>query len=353
MFRRARGGPLVALVTIAVLGAASRAHAEVDPRLDYTVPENAGCPREEDFRRAVAARLGRDPFVAESSRRLVVEVRLENGELSATGALVEADGRSAGIRRLAGKPGDCREVVEGMALAASLAVSGDLGVTSPPEAAVPPVAFPAANPTDAKGPEKTAQTPVPAAVVPVSAPRSPRDDGAAEGEPTDSAQSPSLALGAGVAGHAALGVGPGVGAGGALFGVGRSGAWSLSVEARLDGLTKLSFDSGGNATTSLLAGVLAPCRHFERVRACALALAGSIQASSHDVTLPDSDAAPYAALGARLGLDWPLSRTVFLESRFDGLLTLLPVDIELGGETVWSSPFGSAALGVGAFGLFP
>jgi hypothetical protein len=354
MSRRARVGPRVALVALAALGVASRAHAEVDPRLDYSVPDNADCPSEADFQRAVAARLGREPFVAESTRRLAVEVRLENSELSATGALVEADGTSAGIRRLTGKPGDCRELVEGMALAASLALSGDLGVTSPPDPALPPVAFPPTNPTDTKGPPKSAQAPAPSAMVPVSpASLSEREDLADEAGAADAAQSRSLALGAGLTGQAALGVGPGVGVGGTLFGFGRSGSWSLSVEARLDGLSQLEFDSGGSATTSLLAGVLSPCRHFERVRACALALAGSIQASSHGVTLPDSDAAPYAALGARLGVDFPLSRTVFLEGRLDGLLTLLPVDIELGGETVWSSPFGSAALGMGAFGLFP
>jgi hypothetical protein len=37
----------------------------------------------------------------------------------------------------------------------------------------------------------------------------------------------------------------------------------------------------------------------------------------------------------------------------DGLVTALPVDIELDGETVWSSPPLSGALGAGLLGVFP
>jgi len=343
MHSRIRVGLGAALVAFS--GAAG-ASAEEAPRLEYVVGEGTpSCPSEREFRDAVATRLGHDPFANASSRSLRVEVGLEDGELAATAALVEADGRAAGLRRITGGADDCREVVDGMALAVSLALSlspDELsGAGDPPPIAVKSTPAPQA---EAKPSEKP--VPSPTAGGPTDVQVLARNDAGDRAE--------HFAFGGGVVAHAAVGVGPGVGAGASVLLVGRRVPWSLSVEARFDGLsTGMSFEQGGSVTTTLLSGVIAPCRSFDPFSACALGLAGRIAAESTGVSPPNSDAAPYAAAGGRLGFEWPFSRSVLLHARFDLLLTLLPVDMELGDETVWSSPPVSGLLGAGVLGLLP
>jgi hypothetical protein len=331
-------------VAAVALSATAGANAEEAPRLEYVVGEGTpSCPSEREFRDAVAARLGHDPFASASSRSLRVNVGLEGGELAATGALVEADGRAARLRRITRGASDCREVVDGMALAVSLAVSlspDELAATEPDD---PPAIVAPSAPAEKPVPKTAPSTPTERRV---DAGARKSDDTAANGEHFD--------FGGGVVAHATLGVGPGVGAGASVFLVGRLAPWSLSVEGRFDGLsTGMSFEQGGSATTTLLAGVLAPCRSFAPFSACALGLAGRIAAESTGVSPPNSDAAPYAAAGGRLGFEWPWSRSVLLTARFDLLVTLLSVDMKLGDETVWSSPPVSALLGAGVVGLLP
>lgn len=343
MVGRGSAGSLAALC---VLLAAATARAEATPRLEYVVDASAtGCPSEAEFREAVRVRLGREPFAESSLRRLRVEVWRDGGELAATGALVEADGSAAGLRRFAGKPDGCREVVDGMALAVSLALGGMQSETS---AAPPPSGQESPPSSDMSVPPPLPPSvPVPArAAAPTPPPSRPPPP-----EPVPGRE--PLVLGVGLAGHAALGVGPGVGVGGSLVGVGRLAPWSVSIEARVDGLSGASFDTGGSVTTSLVAGLVAPCRLFGRVPLCLLGLAGSIRAASSGVSTPGSDSAPYAAAGARVGLDWPLADLLLFQARLDALVTLLPVDIEFAGTTVWSSSPFSGALGAGVIGLFP
>jgi hypothetical protein len=290
---------------------------------------------------------------------LRVDLRLEDGKLSATGALVELDGASAGIRRLSGDPNACRELADGMALAISLALSAALGETKAKEPAGSPIEEPA-EPSNPAG----AATPAPAPTVslvarPPGATQAPPVESAPKREPVtaDDAATPrsprELELGAGVAVHATAGVGPRMGVGGALVAFGRRAPWSVFLEARLDGFSTAPFETGGSVTTSLVAGVVAPCRHAGLLAACVVGLAGRIRAESEGIAAPDADSAPYVALGGRLLLGWPLSGTWLLQGRVDGLVTALPVDIELDGETVWSSPPFSVAAGAGLLGMFP
>jgi hypothetical protein len=346
-----RARPLAALLALLF---AAPARAEEAPKLDYVVAsDTVGCPSDREFRAAVTARVGRDPFVARSDRTLRVDVRLEDGELAATGALVEVNGDSSGLRRITGKPDDCREVVDGMALAVSLAIAALAESSAAPVGAVTPSSrAPSEATTDPPPPAAAPRPEAPApSEVPSLAPAAARRDVA--GAPAErGGRHEAVVPSAGIAGHVTTGVGPGVGVGGALWVRGRQGSWSLSVEGRLDGFGSTELGTSGSVTSSLLAAVLSVCGHRGVVMLCPLALAGSIGASSSGIRFPDSDAAPYVALGGRFGVEWPLSPALAVQGRLDGLVTLLPVDIELDGDAVWSSPFGSAALGAGLLGTF-
>jgi hypothetical protein len=330
-------------VAVLVLLALAEVHADPAPRLEYIVGEDvSNCPTEREFRDAVAARLGADPFVPESPRRLVVEVRLENGELSATGAIVEANGGTAGLRRITGASGDCREIADGMALSVSLALNPalvghveDAANTREPQ-----------TPHEERPNETTKVSPPLPRLRPIDlSPSKPKHPASRE-EP--------LRLGGGFATHAALGVGPGVGAGVSLALFGRRGPWSLALEGRFDGLsTGMSFERRGGATTRLLAGMLAPCGSLGLAFVCALGLAGRIEGSSTGIRSPGTDSAPYAGAGGRLGLEWPWSSSVAVQGRLDVLVTLLPVRVQLGNESVWASPPTSGAFGIGMIGTLP
>ncbi|HEX6273002.1 MAG TPA: hypothetical protein VFZ53_08180, partial [Polyangiaceae bacterium] len=248
---------LLVLLFVLLSGAPARAEEDA-PRLDYAVGSDAaGCPSAVEFRSAVTARLGRDPFTAESSRTLRVEVRLEDGDLVATGALVEANGASSGLRRITGKPDGCREVIEGMALAVSLTF-GALAESSAPPAAT---AAEADTKTPERPPSAPPRPPAPGqSEIASLAPTAERRDGTAvPAEPHGEGE--ALAAAVGLAGHAAAGVGPGVGVGGALLLRGRRNWWSLAVEGRLDGFGSTELETRGTVTTSLVAAVVAACGH--------------------------------------------------------------------------------------------
>ena len=332
--------------TCIVVLLARGARAEEAPRLAYVVDDRTqGCPDENAFREAVTARLGRDPFDAGAARTLVVRADLEGGTIEVSATLVATDDSSVGLRSFVAPADRCAEAMDAVALAVSLAVQPGLGME--PEAP-PPASRP--TPTAVEKAIEIAKVSEPTAEMQPQGRE--RRDAQPPHEERSGGERSDFALG--LVGHVAIGIGPGVGGGGAMFVQHRDGALSVGAEFRVDGLSSgLALPGGGSVSTSLVAGTFVPCGNFDMFAVCGVALVGEMRASSKDVTHPASDREHYAAAGGRFVANWPLSQRFYAVGRLDLLATLVPVDIELGGENVWSSPAGSATLGAGVAGTMP
>lgn len=328
------------LLTLAFLGSIGRvSHAEPAGRLSYERgPGAETCPDEAALRRAVAARLGEDPFDPASSRtfrlRISAGSRLHGSVEAITNGAVE------GRRELESEPDACAELVEAMALAVSLTINPELVVEPAPSREEPP-APPPANPPPAP------------LVSPASPKRSPQHDrtAAERSEPRTKRGKP-LTLAVGALAHGAVGTGPGVAVGGSALVRAGGDWWHVGLEGRVDALSQAGIGRNGTVHSTLLAAVLAPCARYGAVSGCPLLLLGSMFARSRGVAREDSDRGFFAATGGRLSTGGVLSEHLLLEARVDVLYALTPVTIELDGAPVWQAR-ASGALGVGLVWEFP
>jgi len=117
----------VAAVILAALVGAAPAGAQQQPtrptaRLAYTADPAAGrCPDAAALRQAVASRLGQDPF--EDDARAVLRAAITRGRAGLLGRVsaLDADGHEVGSRVVTARAGACADLVEMMAVTASLA----------------------------------------------------------------------------------------------------------------------------------------------------------------------------------------------------------------------------------------
>lgn len=315
---------------------AGRAHA-AEPETAALVYERPAeleqCPDEPAFRRAVSARLGRDPFVDGSARTIHVRLSQSGSVLSAV-VSVEQAGSARGDRRIDTR-GGCDELASGAALAVSIAIDplAALGPAAPSEPETKP-AEPAAKP-ESSPPQK------PVAAKPNERPRpSPR-------------RAPAERVAAGmfarVGGRAWLAAVPSLSAGPTL-GLGyRHGVASIAVDAL--GVLSRSEEvpnSARSVSVGVLGAELSPCANFADFRACALFGAGALLARGAGVSDPRTGEKWTAWAGASAGYTFATGRfsitpTVELAAR------LTKTELNLNSETVWTTPrvFGSLGLELG------
>jgi hypothetical protein len=194
-----------------------RASATPSAKLLYVRNHGAEtCPDEGEFRKAVAARLGYDPFFPWA--RTTVLATVERDGSGYQGRIEVLDERSTvlGRRTIATKGGDCGEVTRAMGLAVSVALDDlDLGAAPPlPEAPPPPPAPPAME---------TGPAPAPPALL-REVPVPPAKDAAPTGEP--------IVLSGSLGPIASLGVAPAPSVGAALSVRGEAGSRSKSRVGR-------------------------------------------------------------------------------------------------------------------------
>jgi hypothetical protein len=150
------------------------------------------------------------------------------------------------------------------------------------------------------------------------------------------------------------GISPNVAAGGAVAVAVRSDPVSVALEGRVDDAVAPASPSPASSaavTSWLYAGSVVPCLHVATVGVCGVALAGSLQASSSHVVSSRSDAAFYAAVGGRLGMELPLSRTFALRLHADLLVDVRPAEFRVD-QIVWTTP-PFAGAGAGLLARFP
>lgn len=345
-YRRAVSpGSRPSLVLVTLLAAPSTLAAQPRPSVTLTyalAPGVSRCPDAGTFRAAVAARLGRDPFVAPSSPEpsshghLSVSILRVGRGVRALVAWDRADGAPASAREVSAPGGDCSEVVSAAALAVSVALDAMPTVAPPPASPLPEPPLSPATPAPALAPlHMPTPAPTPAPVAPA---RSSPDPWIFFGP----------VLGAGLSPGVDFGLGLDVGLNVAAFGL------SVGVRADLPVVTPRTDGVGGSVHTQRLQAELASCwqRPFAggtlRLHACALSAVTALLGAGRDVDLPREATAWLVTLGVRGAVDLRLNARFGLRLRVDALVPVGRAVVRLDQRVVWEGSWvqGGAALGV-------
>lgn len=324
-------------VVLASSTVASAAQASPSARLTYVRGEGAAsCPDEEALRKAVAARLGFDPFFPAANKSVVAEVARTDKGYRGRVVILDAAGVLKGERSFPPTSQDCAETVRALALAISIALDDPSPDPVPPPAPEErPPETPSTAPTAASTPPEPRLTPPPTPTPNVA----PLPDPPASSSPFE------LRVGAGP--HIALGLSPSptVGAqiGAALVLTQR---FSLSLEGRLDAPSSESIPGApGRVVTQYAGGKALACVHAKAPFACLSFGAGSFSGRGEGVTEPRASAALLFTAGARVGVDVPLSDSFALQPFADLEVPLARHEVQISGITRFRLPILAGSLG--------
>lgn len=327
---------LVAVVLFA--SASSEALASPTARLSYVRgPGAESCPDEEAMRRAVATRLGYDPFRVSAPITLSVGIRRSKDTYAGEVKLVDEAGVERGARTFESRASECAEIAETMALSMSIAVDPQSAL-APPKPTEPPPKDPVVVDEPAPAPLQEPR-PLPP---PVPLPKSEK--------PPESRREPWLGLAIGA--HGAAGIGPAPAFGLAGSGELRLTGASLGLGARVDFPSSATTSEGGRANVLFVAGEAVPCFRVSIAFGCGVLLLGGMRAESFDVTTPRSSATFFAAAGARAGADVPLGRDFALRLAADLLGHFTPYGLAVNGRSVFTSSSFSGRLGASLVRFF-
>ena len=335
---RARARLNVCGLALAVFACFARtAEATPSARLVYSRAQSAStCPDEAALRKAVAVRIGYDPFFGWAKKTVVVRMVPADGPgYVASVDLVDDKGFEHGARQIRTE-GPCAELRDPVALAIAIALDPSILVRAavqpalekeeaPPTAAtLPPVPAPRVDRQVAPAPPAPGPVP-PAPASPESAPRwVPEVDAALVGS-------------VGVAPAPAAGLSLGLGL--------QRGVWSMVLEGRVDLPASEPAPEGVRVGSSLVVGTVAPCWITGLARVCALAQAGEITASS---SAGSSHTNPWLAFGGRFAVTVPFDALRSIRLRSDVLWDVNPPQVSLSGflPPIWSAPSVTGSLAV-------
>jgi hypothetical protein len=339
-----------------VLATSRTAFGFPSSRLTYTRAAGAeSCPDETAVRRAVAARLGYDPFFPSADKAIVMRITRVREKLHASVELVDDKGIVRGIREFDAVADECDELIAAAALAISIAIDP----TNPSILGAPPAREAVARPSDERSPASTppsekhvvasdaSKTPSEASV-----PRTPLAEERDEANTRPSSEM-SLAVRPGVAVSGALGTAPAAAVGFGAFLEVRQGTFSLALEGRFDLRASTSMREGGRVRTSLWVGSVLPCFHVRPFFLCAIGSLGSLRAEGLDLATSRINHTLYAGLGARVGLEVALTQRLFLRPQLDVVAALFPAELQVDGVARWTAPRYAAIAGIGVGGRFP
>ena len=326
-------------------------------------PAALACPDEAGVRRAIAERLGSDPFVEPSTQQLVVSFSRDEAGHRALVLLINAAGKETGRRQLSARSSDCAELAGAVALAGAIVIdplvltrpAPDAGVqlaeTAPPLVGPPPPPFepPVEPPPKYRrttnegtvelppdlGNQRTDGTPLTGSIPTVVPNRQP-DSRPPPEPPKPSPPVNALWLGVG-AGLSLAQVPAPAGVGEVLL------SWE-SKDAQLSarfGLTTPGQLVRGSGTIEalLVDGGLNGCLRWSRFGVCLVTRVGTFQAwatgfpnptGSQSALSVSAGLAPFLDIPAGDSLRFRLHATVFAQ--------LARVSTTLGGVEAWASP---------------
>ncbi len=331
-----------ALVLLSFLLFTRTASATPTAKLTYVRGEGAAaCADEASLRRAVATRLGYDPFRPVADNAVSVDVRRVGPRFVAHVKLIDADNQERGDRELQSKSDDCGDLTSTLALTISIALD-PLSLTRPPPDPAPPADPPPSTP------DLPPASPPPASPAP-EPPAPPRERVRTAPPPP---AGPRTSFEAGLALHVAIGSAPAVAFGPDLFGAFRYGAFQAEITGRFDARSARSTAEGGVVSTSLLTVGVAPCFRLSILALCAHGTIGSLVAETREVTSPGSDSVLYLAVGARVAASIPVFKNLTLRPFAELAVPLLPYEFRLNGRSVYALSPASVAFGAGPSVVF-
>lgn len=313
-----------------LLFAAQSVAASPSAKLVYVRGAGADtCPGEEGLRKAVATRLGYDPFFPTAQKTVIAQVNRTAGGYHGKVQIVGDDGKLRGERDLASKGDDCAELVSAIALAVSIALD-DLDEA------------PAAAPPSAGGPEPD---PSPPLVVPHAPPRS----DAPPPPPPTTPNGPRVELGASAGPTISLGTAPAAALGGSVAATLGYGALAARLDLRGELPSSTGLAPTGIVSTSTVLVALSGCVRGKVPFLCLGGGLGSVSSKTEGITRPASDSGRLAVLLASVGGDLALGRVLYLEPFLAAALNLTPHRVDVDGSPAFTVPLvaGTAGLHLG------
>jgi hypothetical protein len=307
-------------------------------RLVYSrTADAASCADEDALRRAVATRVGYDPFFPWAKRTVIATITRQDAAFVATVDLVDDDGIRHGGHQLRTE-GACADLLDTVALAVAIAIDPQLLLATPPPPSPPP---------------ERADLPSPPPPIPLP-PLEPQARLPPAHEPPAGPRPPSLVFEGSLGVAAAIEVTPGVSFGGTLGADVRWRRLSLGIEGFIAAPSSRSAANGeaGSISSWPLLGTLVPCVYVGPVFGCALAQTGAIFSAAEGVTGGHSSSSPWWALGGRVGVMVRV-QPVFLRFRVDVLGDTSPATLKLDGSGQWTAPVVAGSLGLDAVVRFP
>jgi hypothetical protein len=293
------------------------------------------CPNEEQLRKAVANRLGYDPFFPTAPKTVIAEVTRSDAGYRGRVQIIGEDGKLRGQRDLASRGDDCTEIVTTIALAVSIALDDlDEHAPEPPPAAVSEADAPIPPAAAEAVPVAASREAVPPAPAPPPRESAPLTFRASGGPLLAIGTAPSAALGASIAATLQLG-------------------WvGVRVDLRGELPASRSISPAGSVSTSTVLGSLSGCVRGKIPFGCLGAGLGSIASETAGLDRPASDHGRLVELVATAGAALSLGSVVYLEPFVTGALNLTPQRVEVDRAAVFSVPRASAALGLHLGGHF-
>ena len=358
---------LPALLVAVVVQAATGRSASLD-----WIRERGGesCPDALAMQRAIAVRLGYDPFTRGSGTQLKATVTgevLDGGVRRWRGTIELAGGHSD----VTADGPDCSALAQSMALTITIAIDPlvltrpppapdaghptrtapareavvDAGPLAPPDAGAPELRVEPldAGPADAGAAEEaTLELVLPQRKPP--RPITPRAD-LPEERALKVTAGGGLDVGIGLAAGASLGVRAELGL--------RFESWSVLIEAHADYAPPAHLKPATRSVAgALFFGLLALCLNPGDVSLCALAGGGAMQSAPSGVSQPLSVVTPLALAGARAAYDIPLGERVRLRAAIDVYARLVRVQLTIDGTPAWTSGLLSGSFGLSVLSFF-
>ncbi len=287
---------LVSLLGVGAFLRARTGHASPSAKLVYLRSAGAEvCPGEGELRRAVAVRIGYDPFFPVAQKTVVAQVARGTRGYRGKVQIVGDDGVVRGERELSTSGEDCGELVGALALAVSIALD-DLDEEPPANPSEPAPPAP-----KEKEPQPAPPPPPPDRPVPAEAPAPP--------PPVKEGVGLSLSLGP----VAALGTAPDAAAGASLAGALRWSSFALRLDARGELPSSKALAGGGQVATNFALVTVSACLRGRVPFVCAGPGTGFVFSETKNITRTATDSAPLFVAAARAGADLPLGSWLYLE----------------------------------------
>ena len=329
---RRRSGPFILFLAWSLLASrtARASHPAVALRYERA-PGADSCAGPDELRRAVAARLGYDPFqVDEGLDTIIVRIRPVGSGLEGT---FERQAPSQTATRtpstITSKNSSCTELMSALAVGIAIAVDPLSIMREPPSVAPTPAPPPPPPPPHAPPPPAPPSPPA-EVTLPV------RDPVLVE-----VGLGPAVSIGAVPA--------PSFGAR-AFVGVFR-GIFELDLEGRFDTATSLA-THGGSVEASLVLGTIAPCLRTWLVIACGELSLGELRGVGVGFAETHDGDTFYAAAGVRAGMEFSLGQRFGVRVAVEGETPLQPTQLYANVVSVWSTPafaFAATPMLVGHF----